>query len=193
MRKEVRFHSQPILAPRFVRTSMVSAIVLSGILTATACSTSSGGDGERNYTIPSTQCGISLNPELISPFLPGGDSITVKPSSPNGGTKRCDVIVDGKLAIREIQSWWSNGERVTTVAEAYDKTANGEVAPNGRVLFSDVGAVGKTAAYCTSVEHPDQTLFTVIQVFTSGRSDSAAMKRLVTSYTQSVENSAECR
>src|SRR4051794_28749156 len=93
---------------RLVRASATVAVALSGALLLSACS--SGGNEEKNYSVPGALCDISSDPKLLIPFLPGGDSITVKSSSPSGGTQQCDVIVDGDIAVRELQTWWGNGE-----------------------------------------------------------------------------------
>ncbi len=176
---------------RAVRASASVAVTLAGALTLSACS-GGGGEEEKNYTVPSALCGISLDSKLLDAFLPGGDSISVKPSSPNGGTKRCDVVVDGDIAVRQIQAWWSNGESASTVAAGYDKMDDGQVADDDRYLYSGTGAVGKTTASCKSSDHPDQTLYAVIQVFTPDRSDADAMKTLIAAYTKALEDSGAC-
>jgi hypothetical protein len=152
-----------------------------------------GGEQEKNYTVPGTLCDVSLDPDLLDPFLPGGNSITVKSSSPSGGTKQCDVIVDGKVTVRGIQTWWSDEESASTVAVAYDKTEGGQKSADDRYLYSGTGGVGQTAASCNSAEHPDQNLYGVVQVFTPDRGDADAMKKLVTSYTRALERSSACR
>ncbi|MFD0509350.1 hypothetical protein ACFQ0G_53590 [Streptomyces chiangmaiensis] len=164
--------------------------MLAGALALSACS-NGGGKEEKKYTVPSAQCGISLDPQLLGAFLPGGDSITVKPSSPNGGTKRCDLIVDGKVSVRQIQTWWSNRESVSTVAAAYDQIDDGQVTDDDRYLYTGTGAVGKTS--CKSPDYPDGDLYAVVQVFTPDQSDSGAMKELITAYTNALEGSSECR
>ncbi|MFI6934432.1 hypothetical protein [Streptomyces sp. NPDC050287] len=137
--------------------------------------------------------GIPQDSDLLTAFLPGGDSATSKPLSPNGGTKRCDVIVDGDLAVRQIQTWWSGGESASNVAAAYDKMDDSRVTDDGRFLYSGTGAVGKTATSCKSSDRPDQSLYAVVQVFAPGRSDSDAMKKLIAAYTKALEDSNECR
>ncbi|MFE6931648.1 hypothetical protein ACFVDT_06415 [Streptomyces sp. NPDC057699] len=52
--------------------------------------------------------------------------------------------------------------------------------------------VGKTTS-CTSSAHPEQDLYAVIQVLDSGIDDRAAMKSLLTDYTEAVERSSACR
>jgi hypothetical protein len=183
-------HSRLNHPARLVRASASVAVTLAGALALSACS--GGGGEEKQYTVPSALCGISLDPELFDAFLPGGDSTSVKPSSPNGGTKRCDLIVDGDVSVRQIQAWWSNGESASTVAAAYDKMDDGQVTDDDRYLYSGTGSVGKTTALCKSSDHPDQTLYAVVQVFTPNRSDSGAMKTLITAYTKALEDSGAC-
>ncbi|KOU55241.1 hypothetical protein ADK57_45155 [Streptomyces sp. MMG1533] len=173
---------------RLVQASV--AMALAGTLTLSACS--SGGGEARKYTIPSNFCGVALNPELLDAFLAGGDSISVKPSSPSGGTNRCDVIVDGDVSVRQVQTWWNNRETASTVAAAYDKMDDGQVTDDDRYLYSGAGAVGRTTTLCKSSDHPDQTLYAVVQVFTSDRSDSDAMRKLIMAYTKALEGSSAC-
>jgi len=173
------------------RWSASVAVFLVGALTISGCS-DDGGNSEKNYTTPGNLCGVKTDPKLLDSFLPGGDSITVKPSTLNGGVKHCDVIVDGKIAVREIQAWWSDTESATTVAAAYANTEKGKVSDDERFVYSGVGAVGRTTEACESGEHPEQDLYGVVQVFAADRSDSDAMKELIVSYVQGLEGSGEC-
>ncbi|MDX3387030.1 hypothetical protein PV682_37145 [Streptomyces niveiscabiei] len=181
------------LARRKWRTRFLAltAAASAGVLAVSACSKGNGED-KKNYTVPSALCGIKTDPELVDPFLPGGDSIAVKSATLSGGASRCDVTVDGKVAVREIFTWWGDRESVVTVAAAYAKTDGGKVTDDERYLYSGVGAVGKTSESCKSTEHPDQDLYGVVQVFADGRSDPEAMKALVASYVKGLEASAEC-
>ncbi|WP_405619831.1 hypothetical protein [Streptomyces sp. NBC_00076] len=176
---------------RLVRASVTVAVALAGSLLLSACSSS--GNDEKNYSVPVALCDISSDPKLLNPFLPGGDSISVKSSYPNGGTQQCDVIIDGDIAVRETQTWWSDGESAATVAGAYDRTENSQVTDDDRYLYSGTGGVGKTAASCKSAKHPDQDLYGVTQVFTPDRVDPDTMKKLIISFTKALESSSACR
>ncbi|MEU0070367.1 hypothetical protein ABZ027_12600 [Streptomyces sp. NPDC006332] len=103
------------------------------------------------------------------------------------------MIIDGDIAVRQIQTWWGNRESAATVADAYDKTENGRVTDDDRYLYSGTGGVGKTTESCKSAKHPDQDLYGVIQVFTQDRADPDAMKKLIMSYTKALEDSSACR
>jgi len=176
---------------RITRFLALAAVASVGVAAVSACS-KGDGDDKKNYTVPSALCGIKADPDLVDPFLPGGESVEVKSLTLSGGAKRCDVVVDGKVALREIQTWWSDGETATTVAAAYANTDDGKTTDDGRYLYSGVGAVGKTSADCKSKEHPDQDLYGVVQVFADGRSDPEVMKELIASYIRGLEASAEC-
>ncbi|MFF2216713.1 hypothetical protein [Streptomyces antibioticus] len=167
-------------------------MALATALTMSACSAGGGEEGKK-YTIPDALCGVPMNHELLDAFLPGGDSLSVKASAPNGGTKRCDVTVDGDISLRQTQTWWNNGESASTVGAGYDGMDGGRPTADGRYVYSSAGAVGKTAKSCTSPDHPDQRLFAVIQVFTPDHPATGKMKKLITDYTHALEKSGECR
>ncbi|MFM9698305.1 hypothetical protein [Streptomyces europaeiscabiei] len=185
------FRPQLNYPARIVGASAAFAVALTVATAVTACS-AGGGEQEKKYTVPNTLCGIPQNPDLLDAFLPGGDSVSVKATSPNGGTKRCDVIVDGAVSVRQTETWWSSEESASTVAAAYDKMDDGQVTEDSRYLYSSTGAVGRTTTSCNSPDHPDQSLFAVIQVFTPERSNSDAMKKLISAYTKGLEDSSRC-
>ncbi|MFD4689833.1 hypothetical protein [Streptomyces sp. NPDC058463] len=177
---------------RFIGTavSLSATVILASSLSA--CSGDSDDSAEKTYTVPASLCGVAVDPSLVKALLPGGDSVSSAPSKPNGGTARCDVSVDDKAALRLTQTWWGARESATTVAQGYADTDDGTVSDDGRFVYAGKAGVGKTAS-CTSSEHPDQDLYTVVQVLGSGIDDQAAMKSLITDYTKAVERSAACR
>ncbi|MFE9768571.1 hypothetical protein ACFYPC_29345 [Streptomyces sp. NPDC005808] len=101
------------------------------------------------------------------------------------------MIIDDNVAVRQSQTWWSNGESAATVASGYAQMDNGQVSDDNRYLYSGTGGVGKTKS-CTSTEHPEQDLYSVIQVFAADRDNSHAMKKLITAYTEALEESSAC-
>ncbi|MGW0856248.1 hypothetical protein [Streptomyces sp. NPDC002690] len=141
--------------------------------------------------MPTTLCGITVDPAQAKAALPGGDSLSSALSKPNGGTTRCDVSVDGKAALRLTQAWWGRGETGVTVAAAYSYTDGGARTDDYRFVWTGKAGVGKTSS-CTSSEHPEMDLFAIIQVLDSGIDDKTAMKSLITSYTAAVDKSAAC-
>lgn len=165
-----------------------TVVLASGL---SACSGDSDDTAEKTYTVPTSLCGITVDPTLVKAALPGGDSISSAPSKPNGGTARCDVSVDGTAALRLTQTWWGKRETGATVAEAYAGTDGGTTSDDYRFVYAGKAGVGKTAS-CTSTAHPEMDLFAVIQVLDSGIDDQAAIKSLITDYTKEVERSAAC-
>ncbi|MFC9647592.1 hypothetical protein [Streptomyces sp. NPDC056937] len=166
---------------------MATAITF-GIVLA-ACSTPKSE--ERKYAVPESLCGVTVESDLLSPFLPPGEKISTQKESPNGGTTQCNIIVDGKIAVIASRIWWARGGGVSDVAAVHAKVDPGQVTDDNMYLYSGTGAVGRTED-CTDSTHPDQNLFTVIQVFTSNRDDKSSMKSLIPAYTKAVEQSDEC-
>lgn len=171
-----------------------SAITLSAaVVLGSGLSACSGGDdtAKENYTVPTSLCGVTVDPAQVKALLPGGDSLATAISKPNGGTTRCDVSVDGKAALRLAQTWWDRLDTGATVAAAYSGTNDGETTDDYRFVWTGTAGVGKTAT-CTSPKHPEMRLFTIIQVLDSGIDDKAAMKTLINSYTAAVNRSDAC-
>lgn len=125
--------------------------------------------------------------------MPAGDTLSVLKSSPNGGTTRRDVSVDGELAVRHVQAWWAEGENAATVSEAYDRMQDGQLIDDDHYFSSGTGAVGKTSAACKSSRHPEQDLYGIVQVYSPGHSDEKAMKKLVLAYIKALDSSGACR
>ncbi|MFD6420356.1 hypothetical protein [Streptomyces sp. NPDC060198] len=167
--------------------SLSAAVVLASSLSA--CSDDE--PAAKNYTVPTTLCGVAVDSAQVKTLLPGGDSLTSATSKPNGGTTRCDLSVDGKPALRLAQAWWGRLDTGATVAAAYSGTKGGETTGDYRYVWTSKAGVGKTAS-CTSPEHPEMRLFAIIQVLDSGAGDKTAMKSLINSYTETVNQSEDC-
>ncbi|MFD7290714.1 hypothetical protein [Streptomyces sp. NPDC059863] len=167
------------------------AVVVAMGTTLAACSNSKSE--ERKYAVPNSLCGIAVDTEQLSPFLPSGENISTQKTSPSDGTTRCTITVDGEVAVIASRIWWGkgNGVGVIDVAGAHAKVEPGRVTDDEKYFYSATGAVGKTED-CADSGHPEQDLFTVIQVFASDRDDEAGMKSLVSEYTRAVEQSDEC-
>lgn len=175
---------------QLVRLPVLGAAAIGTMLATSACSADSN-ESARNYKIPNVLCNIDFDSALISPFLPGGDDIVVDSTSPNGGTERCDVAIDGNTAVRLTRAWWDSKESAATVAAAYDKMKDGRVDEDGHMLYSGTGGVGEVNS-CTSADHPGQVLFAVVQAFTPDHDDPDAMKNLVKAYSTAIGKSDAC-
>ncbi|MFC4507941.1 MULTISPECIES: hypothetical protein [Streptomyces] len=168
-------------------SSTVSAAALTTLVfLVTGCS----DDGEkREYTVPDTLCGTAVDSEALAPFLPGGNKITVRDRS-YSGSRGCEVIVDDKLIVTTSQMWMEENRTTSFVAARQSLDTLDKSAEDGRFVYSGNEAFGKTLD-CVDTKYK-QELYTVIQADGTKNRDAEAMKRLILSFTESVEESAEC-
>ncbi len=143
--------------------------------------------------MPSSLCGISVDPALVKAVLPGGDSLTTATEKPNGGTVRCNLSVDGKLALSLAQAWWTQGQTTATVSQGYSDTDDGTMSEDLRFVHSGKAGVGKTVSSCEVSRQPEQDLYTVVETRDTGIDDPAAIEKLLIAYTKAVEGSTACR
>ncbi|WP_143626282.1 hypothetical protein [Streptomyces viridosporus] len=150
------------------------------------CST---GEQVRSYTTPHSLCGIKVDPEELTPFLPPGEKIKVR-KEPHSGITTCKVVVDDTLVLTTTQAWLKKGK--TTVYFAAGQTLEDVKfsADSGRFRHSGNEGFGKTRK-CVD-EAYEQELYTALQASGSEHRDPEAMKRLIISYTDEVEKSPEC-
>ncbi|WP_406106295.1 hypothetical protein OG698_28340 [Streptomyces sp. NBC_01003] len=168
---------------------ILPAVFVTAAITVAGCS----GEKEKEYTLPSSLCGIPTGKGDWSSFLPAGKEVTVQQATPNGGTNRCRVSVDGKVALVSSRIWAGQKDSVAQMANSNAKTDDGTLTDDSRYMYSRTGAVGRIEG-CADPIHPEQALFSVIQVFASDvDGDAAAMKRLIASYTQAVRASSDCK
>ncbi|MFJ9110825.1 hypothetical protein [Streptomyces sp. NPDC102283] len=168
--------------------SLSAAVALAAPLSA--CS----GDEppKKAYTVPTSLCGVAVDPALVKAALPGGDSLTTATQKPNGGTIRCNLSVDGKLVLSLAQAWWSEGQTAATISQGYSNTDEGILSEDERFLHTDRAGVGKTVPSCKASEHPEQDLYVAVETRDSGVDDPAAIERLLVAYTKAVEGTAAC-
>ncbi|MFQ6851738.1 hypothetical protein AAIB46_12670 [Streptomyces sp. 35M1] len=169
--------------------SLTAAVALAAILSA--CS----GDEppKKAYTVPTSLCGITVDPALVEDVLPGGDSLATATVKPNGGTVRCNLSVDGKEALSLAQAWWGDRDSAAGVAQAYAHTDNGTLSEDERFVHTGRAGVGQTVPSCEVSEHPEQDLYIVVETRDTGIDDPEAIEKLLTAYTKAVEGSAACR
>ncbi|MFF8322462.1 hypothetical protein ACF06V_35590 [Streptomyces bobili] len=146
-------------------------------------------DQKRDYAIPHALCDMTVDSEALARILPGGHEIIAKDRS-YPGTKGCQVIVDGVLIVTAVQMWVEEGRTAASVAADQSFGTLDRSAKEGRYQYSGHEAYGKTQG-CVDTKYK-QELYAVIQAPSSKRSDLDAMKRLIVSFTKSVEESAEC-
>ncbi|MER5843494.1 hypothetical protein ABT099_25000 [Streptomyces prasinus] len=165
-----------------------AALALTAVGVLAGCS---GSDEGKNYAVPESLCGVSLDSGLIDELLPSGNKIDVQEKNPGPSRKRCQVNVDGKAALEVSQEWWQEGDTVVDVAQGVPQVKSAVLTDDSDFLLTGTGAVQQ--ARCASSERPGRVLFTTAQVYADGVDDSEAMQKLITAYTRAVEGSAVCR
>ncbi|MEU6244454.1 hypothetical protein [Streptomyces sp. NPDC047024] len=150
-----------------------------------------GSSEEREYAVPSTLCGVSVDPELVSPFLPGGKGLRVKEERPVPSRTICRLDVAGKWALMANLQWWDEDVSIATVADANPQLGTAHTSSDSTFFYSGTGAVVRVNG-CSSSEHSGQTLYTSLRVRDTELADPAAMKKLATAYTEAVKNSDAC-
>ncbi|MEU1401334.1 hypothetical protein ABZ471_03030 [Streptomyces sp. NPDC005728] len=172
------------MSRRVVETTVMLAVF--GMLVG--CS---GSDGKKAYTVPAELCGVSVDPDLISPFLPSGKEVGVRGTHPVPGRRLCRVDVDGKWALTANQEWWEENVSIATVASGNPQLGSAEMSDDGTSLYSGTGAVTRIKD-CHNPDHSQHVLYTSFGVRASDLADTAAMKKLAAAYTKAVEKSDEC-
>ncbi|MFF4093053.1 hypothetical protein ACFYYY_04180 [Streptomyces sp. NPDC001834] len=147
-------------------------------------------EAEREYRVPNALCGTSVSTELLSPFLPPGKKVSEKSLTPADGIARCQVLVDGEIALVVSREWWSDKPNLTEIAQGQAYVELENFSDDGRYIHSERGAVGK--ADCARPVKPGNELFTVVQVPEPGRANADAVKALITGYTESMSSSDQC-
>lgn len=162
-----------------------------GVALLPALSACSSTQENPEYTMPDSLCGTKVNEKLFSSFMPPGEKLTTKESSPTPNSTKCAISVDGKIVAQTSQEWWDNmGVLEFARGMTLDDPAN--QSKDGMYAYSDDQAFGKTKE-CTASEHKNQVLYTAIQFPGSEHRDADGMKKLITDYTDSVQASSACR
>ncbi|MFG3517863.1 MULTISPECIES: hypothetical protein [Streptomyces] len=172
-------------------TTLQRFAFLVAMLTAATALSGCSNNEKKKYAPPESLCGVSVEPDLLAPFLPPGKRISTQLTRPNDGTQRCTVSVDDQLALIAGQIWWYKTGTVEEIASVHARVNNGNVTTGNNFLYSGTGAVGKVDG-CTNSTHPDKALFTTVQVFTSGQEDASTMGQLITRYTEHVRAGRDC-
>ncbi|WP_432053822.1 hypothetical protein [Streptomyces sp. bgisy022] len=139
--------------------------------------------------MPSTLCGVRVDAEELTPFLPPGEKLTVTPQVRPSSTW-CDLRVDGTLAVRTVQKWWQGGRDTAYFLRSQTLEEVTESAEKGRFVYSGTQGFGKTKR-CVDEKY-GQELYTGFQAYASDHEDAEAMKRLIVSFTERVERSDAC-
>lgn len=167
--------------------ALAALLALIGVLVG--CS---AGATDREYVIPQALCGVPTDVDVLSKLLPSGNEVDVQERNPTPHRKRCQVNVDGSVALIASQEWWEDGDGIDVVADAFPQVESAQLTDDSTSLHTGTGALKKVEA-CDKVGYSGYTLFTAIQVYARGVDDSVAVEKLIGDYTSGVEASATCR
>lgn len=172
--------------PHRGRRTGVSLAVSLLCFTLASCS---GDQEEREYSTPRAVCGTAIDAEALTEFLPPGKEVSAKATTPSPKATRCAVSVDGKRIVYTAREWW-NDMSVLEFAKGLSLDKPGHRTDDGRFAYSEDQAFGKTR---NCRDDHGQVLYTAVLATGSKHRDAAAMKTLITRYTQAVERSDACR
>ncbi|GGR99210.1 MULTISPECIES: hypothetical protein [Streptomyces] len=167
---------------------MAGATVITVLGLVAACSEPAP---KKEYAVPKALCGVPVNPGLLSPFLPAGNTVKVGESRPVPSRKMCRVDVDGTWAVMADLQWWEDDVDVSTVVTANPETEKSAQSTDDDFFYASTGAV-KLVKGCKNPVHARHLLYTSIQVNDSDLGDTAAMKNLSAAFTDAVKRSREC-
>ncbi|MFE1458427.1 hypothetical protein ACFW7K_26975 [Streptomyces sp. NPDC058735] len=101
--------------------------------------------------------------------------------------------VDGKAALIASQEWWEDSDTIVDVAASVPQLESARLTDDsGTYISSGTGAVMRVTG-CINPGHPDHALFTALEIHADGVDNDGAVKKLISSYTQSVAGSNACR
>ncbi|WP_369201712.1 hypothetical protein [Streptomyces sp. PU-14G] len=181
-------------AKRLVLASLIMVVV-------PAC-----GGSDREYRVPDNLCGISVKPDTVKPFLPGGkelhenDHLQWKKKS--GGS--CRLSVDGEEELHVDGSW---AVRSTLKARGYD-TDHGTRLLGGRYYlgprrasayfpcFNPEARLGAPPKDGKPRTVPADTYIVEVEsrhVPEDGAESKKAMKRFIVPFAEAVKEQAPCR
>jgi hypothetical protein len=155
------------------------------LLTLASCSED---EPEREYSVPRNACGTAIDADALAKFLPPGEKVSTEVTTASAKATRCAVSVDGKRVVYTAQEWW-NDMSVREFAKGVTLDKVGGQTEDGRFAYSGNQAFGKTNG-CRNDR--GQVLYTAVLASGSKHRDAAAMKRLITKYTEAVQRSSVC-
>ncbi|WP_328726322.1 hypothetical protein [Streptomyces sp. NBC_00259] len=166
---------------------LACAALMAG-LALTGCSEET--QNAKKYSAPNSLCGMGVKPASLTPFLPGGSSLSSAEEAPVKGTKQCEIRVDGKPALVASQEWREKGARITAVALDTKHIDMAAYETTGSYLYEAGGAVARVEP-CQDPSFKGD-MFAIIEVRSPDLGTTDAMKQLITEYAKSVRESEAC-
>ncbi|MEU9439476.1 hypothetical protein AB0D42_00820 [Streptomyces sp. NPDC048304] len=163
------------------------------VLGLTALLAGCGDGAKREYAVPNALCGKVVDAKALATVLPAGKKITsqeTRDKFPN--VTQCTLRVDGKDVIAARYDWWDKETSPSVVSREFWNVKNGELTKDDRYFISETGGVGRVSG-CRTTVLPNRTLYAGMELRGSAHKNSQAMKRLIVSYTEALEQSDDCK
>jgi hypothetical protein len=168
------------------RTTFGACLLVAAV--ATAVVSCSSDEPKREFDVPKALCGVSVPAEALAALLPAaGEQIAVKEESRAG----CAVTVDEDVVLRVERQRIDAGRSAWTIA-SYDhgighvKTADGDA-------VAYVARAAVSVVTCRTPGDEGRAVSTYIRTLKPGRQDEAAMKELISGYTDAFAQQQPCR
>ncbi|MFE6902347.1 hypothetical protein ACFVFJ_36765 [Streptomyces sp. NPDC057717] len=179
---------KPSLRPaRGVRLLPLAAVTAVMAAAAAGC----GDSAEREYAVPSSLCGIHIKAATLTPLLPPGKHVAVKPDNPvPEAITTCEVAVDKKVVLSVERERREPGAAARDIAVDQLSAHDPKSAAARTIAYTDSAAVSITR--CTAQDVVKEDISTVIRVFEPGHKDESALKNLITEYAEALKKSSPC-
>ncbi|MGO4629867.1 hypothetical protein AB4225_02815 [Streptomyces sp. 2RAF24] len=154
-----------------MRRGALTALVVAGVLAAAGCSK---GADKAQPQIPTSLCGVTVDPDVLRPVLVPGDAVAT-----SGANSRCGVQVDGK-SILSLQS------APYPASKDYRATWDWQMPHGTPVSIGDEGRAVDTfvsAARKCKVGAENRIFVASVERFSTQGGDAAARKEALTRFT----------
>ncbi|WP_432165629.1 hypothetical protein [Streptomyces sp. bgisy031] len=169
---------------RLLPLAAVTAVL---VVAAAGC----GDSAEREYAVPSSLCGIHIKAATLTPLLPPGKRIAVKPDNPvPDAITTCEVAVDKKVVLSIERERREPGAAARDIAVDQLSAHDPKSAAARSIAYTDSAAVSITR--CTAQNVVKEDISTVIRVFEPGRKGESALKNVITEYAAALKKSSPC-
>ncbi|MFD7286191.1 hypothetical protein [Streptomyces sp. NPDC059863] len=152
------------------------------------------GDGEKkDYAIPTSLCGVPVDPQLLDPLLPPGKKIFVEEGHYAKGVPRegCSILIDGDVWLSLYGEWRKAG--FTALDAAKDQVVGGggfNTTPNGDIASWYRGAA--TAFPCRNKEWGAYSTVAEAVERDGRKANEEALKKFIAPYSKALAEHLPC-
>jgi len=157
------------------------------MVTAVGCSE----EQKREYTLPTSLCGVSVPTSALSQLLPVGKRLTVDEATPvPDALTTCEASVDGDMVLSLEQEHRDVGASAYDIARDRFGVKQPKSAQQRSVAYSDRVAV--SVVKCRGGESGDEDITVAVKVLKPAHQNESAMKYLILGYTSAFKKQQPC-